>query len=133
MSEANGYVGADFFLAPFERRYRDVPLPGGKKARIRNLTDLERAGYQAKLFDADTNRVKPEARVKFVALCLVNGDDSLMFRWNEEARNQLISRDAGLINLLYDACIEHCGLGIVATKEIEADFPEAASCTTSSP
>lgn len=133
MSASNGYLGADFFLKPFERRFRDVHLPGGGKARIQNLSERQRVGYEERFFDADKGRMRPDCRIGLVAMCLVDGAGQALFPNWGEARDRLFDGDFAITGLLFDACWEHCGFSDAdRAKLVTESFPEAsvsASCS----
>jgi hypothetical protein len=132
-SNGNGYVGSEFFLGGFERRYLDVPLPAGKKARIRNLSERERVGYEERFFDPKSSRMKPDCRVGLVSMCLVNAAGEPLFPDFAGVRDKLFDGDFALTGLLFDACWKHCGFSDEDRAKLVAEsFPEAradASCS----
>lgn len=126
MSESNGYVGAEFFLKGFERRFVEVPLPGGHKARVRNLSERERVGFEERFFDAKAGRMKPDCRIGLVSMCLVDSAGEPLFPDFSAIRDQLFNADFAQTGLLFDACWKHCGFSDEDRLKLVAEsFPEA--------
>lgn len=77
MSEGNGYASRQDFLAPAQRRYKDVKLPRkGLKFKIRSLFEGEKEAYEASLMTPKGDLSKDnllKARRRLIALCLCDG------------------------------------------------------------
>lgn len=88
-------------------RYVVVTLPTGGKAKLRSLSELEQANYEAELIQINNRKASKdgklimhkdrlsEARRRLIALCLVDGTNQRVFRDDEvDAVGQLDSADA---------------------------------------
>lgn len=77
MTTTNGYASREDFLAPDERRFKDVILPtSGKKFQIRSLFEGEKEAYEAGLMTAKgetTRETLLNARRRLIAICLCDG------------------------------------------------------------
>ena len=112
----NNYLSADDLVKTRARRYRDVEIEGSGKVRIRSLTERERSAFEAEITTIK-GRVKQIARVKLLALCLVdsNGDALL----TDDQVTRLLDQDSKLTGDIFNACLEHVGLTENDIEELE--------------
>ena len=130
---SNGFLTADLFFAePFRRRYKVVDLPGGKKARLRNLNEREKLEYEQGAFDPDTRRTRPDARVRLICKCLVDGEGNLLFPDFRPVLNRFMEMDGAITARLWDAAWEHCGFSAEDAKKLAENFEEAPAYASSS-
>lgn len=130
MSEGNGYVSREDFLAPANRRYKDVHLPvSGKKCRLQNLMEGEKESYESSMLNQKSgglrmDRVK-RARRELIARCLVKGDGTLLL--GPEDVDALLKLDGADMAFLQEECQTHCGFkqgdieGLVKNSEAVTD------------
>jgi hypothetical protein len=98
-------------LAKSNRRYTSIDIDGDV-FWIRSLTELERSKQEASMINAKTMKVDfnklPEAKLKMLCMCLVDGDTKEpLFEVHEWVALQAL--DARVIAKLYTACLEHQG------------------------
>lgn len=112
MTTSNGFAGRDDFLAATKRRYKPVPLWGGKTARIRSLTAAEYAEIDAKNIDfrkggLSANGVRnSNLRLIIASVCDGNGEPIFL----ESDLDKLASIDVAMVEPLVKEIKEHCGL-----------------------
>ena len=130
-----GFLTRDQFLKPSPRRYKEVELPDGSTARIRNLTEDEKSTFEASVLSAkgefSIDRVKQQRR-RLICLCLVNaaGDRIL----SDEDATALKQVDGALTSALYDECRVWCGFDEGDIEELVKNStatPDAPSCSDS--
>ena len=111
IQEANGQLltAGDFLSGMFGRRFKIVDLPGGKKVRIRSLNEREKTAYEQTFYDTESRRMRPDGRIGLVCLCLVNDQDKQLFPDHTLVRTEFMDMDGAILNVLWDACWDHCG------------------------
>ena len=101
----------DQLLKPSARRITTVRLSCGSEARLRSITERERADYESGLLDSK-GAIRKErllsARRRLICLTLVGPDDVPLFGINEEAA--LADQDGRMMEELYQAAAVHCGI-----------------------
>jgi hypothetical protein len=125
MTTSNGFAGRDDFLAATKRRFKECPLWGGKKCRIRSLTAAEYAEIDAKNIDfrkggLSANGVRnSNLRLIIASVCDANGEPVFM----ESDLEKLANIDVAMVEPLVKEIKEHCGLRQdveAALKNLEA-------------
>lgn len=112
MTASNGFAGRDDFFAATKRRFKEVPLPGGKKCRIRSLTAAEYAEIDAKNIDfrkggLSANGVR-NSNLRLIIASVCDHDGQPVFQ--ESDLEKLASIDVGFVEPLVKEIKEHCGL-----------------------
>jgi hypothetical protein len=106
------YATKDDFFAATKRRFRDVTLWSGKKARIRSLTEAEYAEIDAKNIDHRKGGLSlpgiRSSNARLVAACVCDAEGERIFLDSDVER--LSAVDAALIEPLVREIREHCGL-----------------------
>ena len=104
------------------RRFCEVKLPvSGATVRIRSLTEGELSAYQGKMMDRkgrgfDPAGMKSSNRRLFVT-CMVDKAGNRLFS-NHDA-DKLVDMDAADASVLYEACLEHCGIDRADLGDLE--------------
>ncbi len=108
---ANGYLTRDDFFRPAERRYIDVPLGGGRKVRLRSLTEPEMSAYEASILTSK-GEFSPSkmmrARRKLICLTVVDAEGNRVL--SDEDAVKLQDMDGATANEIYNAACTHCGI-----------------------
>lgn len=104
------YLTKESLFKKTERRYVDVPLPGGEVARLQSLTELERAEHNASLLKDDGSVDKSKlknATSQLLVMMLVdeNGEQIL----HDHEVDTLLGVDSLVMEILGDAAREHIG------------------------
>lgn len=112
MTTNNGFAGRDDFLSATKRRFKEVPLWGGKKARIRSLTAAEYAEIDAKNIDfrkggLSANGVR-NSNLRLIIASVCDCDGQPVFQ--ELDLDKLAGIDVALVEPLVKEIKEHCGL-----------------------
>lgn len=138
MTASNGFMGRDAFLAAGKRRYTEVTLPSGGKARIRSITEGEWAALDLKNLNRKTGRLDYESYkysdARLIALCVVDHDGNAVF--GERDLDEIMGFDTSFIRPLRRAILEHCGLSgdvEAAEKNLNVTGDAGAPCTSSAP
>ena len=67
---------SDQIKGGFKRRFKDIDLPGGSTARIRNLSEKEKSKVDAKTVDHKRGRINRDAvlkmRAEYIVACVVD-------------------------------------------------------------
>ena len=112
MSEGNGYADRATFLAPAQRRFKDVWLPvGGHKLRLQSLMEGEKEAYESSMLNSKSgglrmDRVK-RARRELISRCLVKQDGTLLL--GTEDVDALMKLDGADMAFLQEECQTFCG------------------------
>lgn len=113
------YVTRDELLGSFQRRYRDVPLSGGRVVRLQNLSEKERCRIEAPRLAAknDDERLKAmrEEPCRWLIETLVDADGKRLFTKDDLA--DLLLLDSADTRALYVAAQEHCWGGTPESVE----------------
>jgi hypothetical protein len=109
---SNGFASRDDFFGATKRRFKTVPMPGGKTCRIRSLT----AGEWATIDSANVNKKRggldhaglrlSDLRLFVACVCDENGEQ--LFKDSDIP--QLESLDNALVTPVVREIREHCGL-----------------------
>lgn len=113
-------------LGSFERRYEDVPTVIGT-LRIRNLTEGEKADFEAGSLTADGKlnlKYHQGQRRRLCALTLVDDKGELLLTKPGDAE-RLKDVDASVTGAVFAKAMEHCGFSRDEQKELEKNFDEA--------
>jgi hypothetical protein len=108
----SNFAGKEDFFAAAKRRFKEVPLPDGKSARIRSITAAEWADIDARNVDMKKGGLSAvglrNSDLRLVAASVVDADGNPIF--NDGDLKQLGEIDAGVIVPLVKAIKEHSGL-----------------------
>lgn len=100
----------DAFLRKAERRYKTIPLPSGLTARIRNVTERERAAFDRRLRNKKGDVVNERLqwiRAFWIVTCVVDDNGNRLLKDSDvEAVGEM---DAADTTLLADEIAKHCG------------------------
>jgi hypothetical protein len=111
MSETNGFVTIDQWLAPDQRTFIEVDVEGFGRVRIRSLNEEERTAIEAPNFTkkGELNLEKSrDTKLRAIAAAVVNANgDPIMGNIHVQ---QLRKKDSRLISTVYNAIAKHCGL-----------------------
>lgn len=109
----------DFLGGSVDRRYRNVTLPiSGKIVRIQSLSELERARYEAAMYDGNGRRIAArvrDVRARLICLCMVDARGDRLL--NDTDAERIVSLDSHDVGHLYDAMWEHVGFGNQGVEE----------------
>jgi len=112
MTTSNGFAGRDDFFAATKRRFKEVPLWGGKRCRIRSLTAAEYSELDARNIDfrkggLSANGVR-NSNLRLIIASVCDHDGQSVFQ--ESDLEKLASIDVALVEPLVKEIKEHCGL-----------------------
>jgi hypothetical protein len=134
MSEGNGFLTREAFLAPQKRRIRESEISGFGKIRIRSLTEAERANWEApnltKKGEINLSNVK-DARLRAIVAALVDGDGNQML--SNADIGSLRGLDSGTVSEMYKDIAEHCGLDKDGVASAEKNSGPTAAGGSPSP
>lgn len=109
---SSNFAGRDDFFAAAARRFKEVPLPGGKTARIQSITAGEWADIDARNVDMKKGGLSAtglrNSDLRLVVAAVVDADGQKVF--SEADMPKLAALDAGVIVPLVKAIKEHSGL-----------------------
>ena len=121
MTASNGFAGRDDFLAATKRRFKTVPMWGGKTCRIRSITEAEYADIDARNIDFRKGGLSAAgirgSNVRLLIACVCDGDGEPIFTDLDAAK--LASVDTALVEPLVREIREHCGLRQDAEEAIK--------------
>lgn len=115
----NGAVTGGDLLGMTERRLRKVDLPAGRFLWIRNMSEFERARIEAGSLDdeGDWNRERAKlTKGRVMAICCSNDKGERLYTDDDAAR--LMELDSAVTSLIFNACVEHCGIGVTDLEKI---------------
>jgi hypothetical protein len=126
----NGFATRDDFLGATKRRFREVVLPGGKKARIRSLNAAEWAEADSANYDfkkgGGLSRVGvKESDLRLIAACVCDDDGNPLF--NVGDIQALGTIDTAILLPLIREIKEHCGI----SRDVEDTLKNFAPTTDS--
>lgn len=112
MTANNGFATRDDFLGATKRRFREVALPGGKRARIRSLTAGEWADIETKHINLKGGGLNPvglrNSDFRLIISAVVDGEGQPLF--SDADIDKLAAADSALVQPLVREIREHCGL-----------------------
>ncbi len=106
----NNLISRDALLGKTARRYMTVDLPGGEKARIQSLTELEKSEFEFAVISTKGKALRSKmviARRTLVVLCLVDNDGKRIL--SDADLDALAQIDGAVISAIYDEARIHCG------------------------
>lgn len=108
----SNFASKDDFFAAATRRFKEVPLPGGKTARIQSLTAGEWADIDARNVDMKKGGLSAtglrNSDLRLVIASVVDANGQKVF--SDSDMPTLATLDAGVIVPLVKAIKEHSGL-----------------------
>lgn len=108
----NDFAGREDFFAAAKRRFKDVPLPGGKSARIRSLTAGEWATLEMGSINKKKGGMDPAGArlsdLRLFAACVCDENGELLFMEADIPKLEAI--DSTVILPVVRAIREHSGL-----------------------
>lgn len=110
MSDGNGFLGREEFLAPQQRRYATVTMPGFGMVRIQSLTEREKSDFETAAMTVKgglSRRKLEEARRRLIVLCIVDANGNRLL--TEQDMPTLENLDGAVSTRIYDECRRHCG------------------------
>jgi hypothetical protein len=113
-------------LQKTKRRYIEVELPSGGKARLQSLSELERAEYNSSLLDKKGDIDKSKLTFgTMLLLCrmLVDGEDKRLFLDHEY--ELLASIDSLDMEVLGEEARKHVGFDLEYRKELRKKSEQA--------
>src|SRR5581483_11113292 len=112
MTTSNGFLGRDGFFAASARRFKEVALPDGNKARIRSLTAGEWAGIDSRNVDMKKGGINPtglrNSDLRLIVASVVDGEGNPIF--TDADVPKLGTIDAAVTITLTRAIKEHSGI-----------------------
>lgn len=131
---SNGFMSREDFLgSASKRRFKDVPLPGGNKARIRSISEGEWAEIDLKSVDKKGGYNIAALRLsdaRLIVATVCDHDGNPIF--SDADLETIMGFDTGYVLPLVREIKEHCGLrGTVEDAEKNLSATAAASLPSS--
>ena len=104
------YLTREALFQKTERRYRDVDLPNGEKARLQSLNELERAEHNSELLKDDGSVDKEKLKLatcRLLRMMLVDADGNEIL--HDSDIEVLLQIDSAVMEVIGDAAREHIG------------------------
>ena len=134
MSEGNGFATRDDFFAATKRRYKEVPLWTGKKARIRSIFENEFQEIDVRNIDFRKGGLSAvgirSSNARLIVLTVCDGQGEPLF--TEQDVSKISSLDSALVEPLVREIREHCGLRQDADELLKNFEPTGGESSASS-
>lgn len=120
-------LSRESLLKPADRRFQDYKLPDGRAFRVRSLTEAERSQWEMATVDGKGKPVRDKllsARRRLVCLTLVDDQNRPLLSADDESL--LASQDGGMIEAIYKAAAEHCGITNSDVETLVKNSPETS-------
>jgi hypothetical protein len=114
-------LSIDQILDKDDKSYKEVYVDAwGGTVRVASLTSAQRDDWEAQFVK---NKNKPEValkkfRARLVAKCLVDAEGRLLFD-SKEKIDRLASKNASVLNELFEICQQHNGFTDADVEELE--------------
>jgi hypothetical protein len=117
------------FLAPSPRRFKVVPLADGNQVRIRNLTELEKAEFEASVLTDKgdlSSRLLRKHRMRLIVACVCDDQGNQVL--TDADLPAIGAKDGAITTQLADECRKHCGFDASDLEDLVKNSGAIGGC-----